>query len=78
MIVVISLSRPTTPTAGRTARRAGRGIDVLRFVASEGLPEHFDRLDRVGQALEGQLPERPALVAIAPAGRYPNHCVARI
>ena len=40
---------------------------------AEGLPEDLDRLDRVGQALEGQLPERPALVAVAPTGHGPDH-----
>ena len=38
-------------------------------VASEALPDHLDGLNRIGQAFEGQLPERPAFVAIAPAGR---------
>ena len=63
---------PTTPTAGRTARRAGSGTTGPRLVDAERLPQHLDRLDRIGQALQGERAERPAVVAAAAPGRQPD------
>ena len=54
-------ARPTGPaTAPRSCRPAER------------LPAHLDGLDRIGQTLQGQFPERPALVPAAPAGHQPH------
>ena len=43
-------------------------------VPPKGLPGHLDRLDRVGQALQGQLPKGAALVATAPSGGPSHPC----
>ena len=53
-------------TTGQRDGRPGVG-------PSEGLPQHLDGLDRVGQSLQGQFPERAALVTIAPTGHRPHH-----
>ena len=70
---------------GFAADHADRRVDgqarwerdgVCGAIVTEGLPDHLHRLDRVGQAFEGQLPERPAFVAIATTG-HPSEDVRR-
>ena len=41
-------------------------------VDAERLPEHLDGLDRIGQPLQGERAERPAVVAAAAPGRQPD------
>ena len=68
--------RPTTPTSGRTARRAGSGTGAAAGAASVGSHSHLDRGDRLGQALQLEVAERPALVP-APAARHGGHDLRR-
>ena len=38
----------------------------------ERLPEHFNGCHRIGQALQGEVPQRPALVSTAATGHQPH------
>ena len=58
----------------RDARQAGPAAASTSVVGpAERLPAHLDGLDRVGQALQRQCPERSALVTAAPTGHQPHH-----
>ena len=56
----VSPRRPGSGTAARLRRCPGR------------LPQHLDRLDRIGQALQGELAQRTALVSAAAPSRQPH------
>lgn len=54
---------------GQTAREWDGGCGVR---PAEGFPQHLNRVDRIGQSLQGQFPEGSALVAVAPPGHAPH------
>ena len=50
---------------GQTTRQGQRGSATG---SSKRFPSHFDGLDGIGQALQGQLPEGPVFMTTAPSG----------
>ena len=53
--------------------QTARQRHAVRGGPAERLPAHLDRLDRIGEALQDQWPDRVALVSAAPTGHQPHH-----
>ena len=57
---------------GADGQASGEGDRRARTSATQGLPEHLDTFDWVGQALQGPCPEAPVPMAATASGREPN------
>lgn len=68
----LELGRTADHRHGGTHRQpAGEGDGCSGIDAAQWCPEHFDRLDRIGQALQDHLAEWAAFVAVASSSRQP-------